>query len=536
VRTPWSWLRSLLGRFRGDDPRREQRWFNGFPVAGLQLTDDEAMSLSTVWACVQIISSALSPMRWKIYQPVPGTKRRDLLVDDWKTWMLNTRPNPEMTAIAWREAMLFQAIPGGNAFSEIVTDKAGRARELWPLWSNRMRVRRDENWKLVYEYTDARGVVTVFDQSQIFHLKGPGLYGLMGENLVARAAKAVGVAAAQERFAASYFGQGAQPGGVLKHPGVLSDQAFERLKKDWLEKRQGPENAHKPMILEEGTEWEQTSVDPEKSQLIQSRKFSVVEICRYFGVPPHMVHDLDNATFSNIEHQSIEFVNYAVRPWERRLCQEADYKLFPQNRAPVPYTEIDTRPLTRGDAQSRALAAASWRQNGIMSANEIRAEEGLDDAGADADVLIVQSNMTTIEQLLEPPEPPALPPGSPAPAQSDGNDDTGDADRTDDPAEQPGTFALARQALIAALSSALERYRGRLQNQQRRPDRAMRIEVFRAQQAQLLAGELALFQAFSVKVLGRGLSNRDLGRAIELFEQGAHPETIVENYLKALPG
>lgn len=536
MRNPWSWLRSVLSRFRGDDPRREQRFFNGFPVAGIQLTDDETLSLSTVWACVQIISSALAPMRWKIYQPVAGTKKRELLTDDWKTWMLNTRPNPEMTAIAWRESMLFQAIPGGNAYSEIVTDKVGRVRELWPLWSNRMRVRRDENWKLVYEYTDARGEVTRFDQSQIFHLRGPGLYGLMGENIVARAAKAIGVAAAQERFAASYFGQGAQPGGVLESAGPLSDQAYERLKKEWTEKRQGPENAHKPMILEEGMKWAQTSTDPEKSQLIQSRKFSVVEICRYFGVPPHMVHDLDNATFSNIEHQSIEFVNYAVRPWERRLCQEADYKLFQQNRTPVPYTEIDTRPLTRGDAQSRALASASWRQNGVMSANEIRAEEGLDDAGGDADVLLVQSNMTTVEQILEPPAPPALPPGTaPAPTEPDGDD--GDLDpKTDDPAEQPGTFALARQALVAALGSALERYRGRLQNQRKRPERAVRVEVFRAQQAQLIAGELALFHEFSVKVIGRGLSPRDLARAMELFEGGAHPETIVENYLKALPG
>jgi HK97 family phage portal protein len=523
----------VLNRFRGDDPRHEQRWFNGFPVAGLVLSDEDALSLSTVWACVQIVCSALAPMRWKIYQPVPGTKKRDLLVDDWKTWMLNTRPNPEMTAIAWREAMLFQAIPGGNAYSEIVTDKAGRARELWPLLSNRMRVRRDENWRLIYEYTDARGEVTRFDQSQIFHLRGPGLYGLMGENLIARAAKAIGVAAAQERFAASYFGQGAQPGGVLEAGGPLSDKAYARLKTEWMEKRQGPENAHKPMILEEGMKWSPTASNAEESQLVQSRKFSVVEICRYFGVPPHMVHDLDNATFSNIEHQSIEFVNYAVRPWERRLCQEADYKLFPQNRAPVPYTEIDTRPLTRGDAQSRALAAASWRQNGIMSANEIRGDEGLDDAGPDADELLVQSNMTTVEHILEPPAPPALPPGvAPAPAEPDGDD----PDKTDDPEEQPGTFALARQALIAALSSALDRYRGRLQNQQKRRDRAVRIEVFRAQQAQLLAGELALFQEFSLKVVGRGLSPRDLARAIELFEQGAHPETIVENYLKALPG
>jgi HK97 family phage portal protein len=532
VRNPWALVKSLWSRFLGDNPQREQRWFAPYNVTGLALSADETLSLSAVWACVTILASALGPMRWKIYQPVPGTKKRDLLTDDWKTWMLNTRPNPEMTAIAWRESMLFQALTQGNSYSEIVTDKGGRVRQLWPLWSDRMRVRRDENWNLIYEYTDANGVVTRFDQSQIFHLRGPSVYGLMGDNVIARAAKALGVAAAQERFAASYFGQGAQPGGVLKSPNTLSDQAYERMKADWAEKRQGPENAHKPMILEEGMEWVQTTSDPEKAQLLQARKYSVIEICRYFNVPPHMVHDLENATFSNIEHQSIEFVRFGVQPWATRFQQEGDFKLFPQTRAPSFYTEIDLRPLTRGDEQSRALAAASWRQNGIKSANEIRSEEGLDDAGEDADVLIVQSNMTTIDRLLEPPAP-MLPPGAPAPADDEGG---ANPDETDEDADQPSTFNMARLALVSAVGSALERYRGRLQNQQARKDRSFKVDAFRTAQAQVLAFELRLFNVFSVKVIGREITAVDMARAAELFENGLHPETIVEHHLKQLPG
>jgi hypothetical protein len=223
-----------------------------------------------------------------------------------------------------------------------------------------------------------------------------------------------------------------------------------------------------------------------------------------------------------------------VQPWASvASSQEADYKLFPQNRAPVPYTEIDTRPLTRGDAQSRALAAASWRQNGIMSANEIRGDEGLDDAGPDADELLVQSNMTTVEHILEPPAPPALPPGAPAPADDEGG---ANPDETDEDADQPSTFNMARLALVSAVGSALERYRGRLQNQQARKDRSFKVDAFRTAQAQVLAFELRLFNVFSVKVIGREITAVDMARAAELFENGLHPETIVEHHLKQLPG
>jgi HK97 family phage portal protein len=526
-----------VSRFRGDDPRREQRFFRPWAIAGMNLTPDEALSISTVWACMSIIAQGIGPMRWKLFQPIPGTKKRLLLDDDWKTWMLNTQPNPEMTAIGWREAMLFQAVPFGNAYSEIVRDKAGRVVQLWPLWSDQMRPRRDPvTRQLVYEYTQANGEVVPFEGRDIFHLRGPGLYGLMGENIIARAAKTLGVAAAQERFAGSYFGQGAQPGGVLKATGKVSDTAYERLKADWAEKRKGPENAHKPLILEEGMTWEQTAVDPEKSQLVESRKFSVEDICRWLRVPPHMVQQLDRATFSNIEHQSIEFTRYTLTPWERRLCQECDVKVLNQTRAPFPYSEIDLRPLERGDAQSRALAAASWRQNGIKSANEIRAEEGFDDCGDDGDVLLVQSNMTTIENILNPPVP-MLPPGAPQPG---GESDTGDDEdldpETDDPAEQPSITSLARQALIAAIGGTLERYATRLLNQQKRKARADQLEEFRQEQAAKMAMELRGFSSFSVVVLGREVSPGDMAAAIRLFETGQHPETIVENHLKQLPG
>src|SRR5262245_48818722 len=131
----------------GDDPRRQERFFVPYAVAGLYLSPDEALSLAAVWGCMQAISNGVSPMKWGIFQPEAGGKRKTLLVDDPRMWMLNTRPNPEMTAIAFREALLFQAIPWGNAYAEIVRDRRGLTAQLWPLFSDRVRPRRNpDTW------------------------------------------------------------------------------------------------------------------------------------------------------------------------------------------------------------------------------------------------------------------------------------------------------------------------------------------------------------------------------------------------------
>ena len=409
------WWNNLFSRKRAD-PSQSMRWVLPYEPSGVRLTADESLSLSAVWACIDAIAKAIASCGWNIYQPMGGG-RRALLEDDPLAWTLNTRPNPEMTGIAFREAMLYTAIPFGNAYAEIVRDGGGRVSELWPLEEDRVTPRRSASGALVYEYRAPDGSTEVLEQRRVFHLRGPGLNGLLGENIVARAAKSLSVAAAQERYSASFFGRGAHPSGVLEFPGKLAQEQYDRLRNDWAEKRQGPENSHKPMILEGGMKWTPVSVEPQKSQLIESRQFSIEEICRWFGVPPHKVQHLLRSTFNNIEHLSIEFVRDALTPWCRRLEQEADFKLFPQTRGPWKRTLIDTAPLSYGDAYSRAQAHAVWRQNGILSANEIRAREGMNDCGDDGDVLLVQSNMTTVEQILNPPK--ASVPAPPFDAKTD---------------------------------------------------------------------------------------------------------------------
>lgn len=411
-----SFFDGLFARRRAD-PAQSIRYFLPALESGVRLTEDETLSLSAVWACITVIAEAIASCRWNVYRPL-GDGRRELLEDDPLAWILNTRPNPENTAIAFREALLYTAIPFGNAYAEIVRDGAGRVAQLWPLEHARVTPRRRESGELVYEYLQPDGQRVYLEARQVLHIRGPSIDGLLGDNRVARAAKSLSVAAAAERYAAAFFGRGAHPSGVLEFPGKLGKEQHELLKKDWAEKKQGLANSHTPLILEGGMKWSTTSIEPAKAQMVEERQFSVEEICRWFNVPPHKVQHLLRATFNNIEHLDIEFVRGALTPWCRRLEQETDFKCFPQDRGPWRYTCIDTAPLTYGDALSRAQAHAVWRQNGIMTANEIRAREGLNDAGEEGDVLLVQSNLTTVANLMRTAEaaPSAPPPEAPAPA------------------------------------------------------------------------------------------------------------------------
>lgn len=534
MKNPFGWLLNLFRR--GEDPRRQIRYTLPYPVSGLNLSPDEMLSVATVWACIDAIASSIAAVPWNVYQPL-GPHRRQLLYDDALMDLLNVRPNPEMTAIGFREAMLFQAIPFGNAYAEIVPNRAGRVSQLWPLVSDRMQVVRDENWGLIYRYYQVDGSSADLPPERVFHLRGPGLYGLMGDNVIARAAKSISVAAAQERYAASFFGQGASPGGVLEVPGKLTPEVHKRLKDDWAEKQKGPENAHKPLFLEAGMKWQTVAVDPQKAQLIEERQFSVEDIARWFKVPPHKIGHLLRATFSNIEHQSIEFVRDALTPWCRRLEQEADYKLFRRDRAPWKCTGLDTRSLSQGDAQARANYYASGRQNGWLNANEIRAEEGYDEIGSDGDVYLVNGTLKPLDQAIEPPPPPAppvprLPPGAPSYA---GESASGDPAAASDKAH---ATIVARMALTVILGGALERFTRRLASRRTGLSGKPRaeIEANLAQERPRLWGrllaELEPAAPLALTALGRPLLPEDLQRAAELVDAGEPAPTAAA---KALP-
>ena len=393
-------VRSVLAFFGWTDSRLQSR---GMPshFAGLPLSREDALMLSAVWACMDVIAKNLAAAPTNVYEPIEGTKRRKRIEKDNRIWLLNVRPNEEMTAIAFREAMFFQALGDGNSYAELGRDRGGRVAAMWPLLSDRVTPTRDESGALVYDVREPDGSVKRLAARDVLHLRGPSISGLMGENLVARAARSLAVAAAHERFSAAFYGRGAQLGGIMEFPGNLGDEQKKALRESWEYNHAGLGKAHRLLVLDGGAKFSATTVTPLDADLVDDKKFSIEEIARWWGVPLHKIQHLEHATFSNIEHQGLDFVNGCLFPWSVRYCQELNAKVFNSGaKGPWWYAEIDLSHLVRGDAQTRAQAAANWVQNGVKSRNEVRSEEGLDDAGPDGDVLTVQLNMSTLEKVI----------------------------------------------------------------------------------------------------------------------------------------
>lgn len=496
-------VRGFLAAFgwRGDSRLYSRSMPGNF--AGLNLNREDALMLSAVWACMDVIAKNIAASPLNVYEPIEGTKRRRRIERDNRVWLLNTRPNDEMTAIGFREALFFQALADGNSYAEIGRDRGGRVAALWPLLNTRVTPRRDEVGSLVYDVVDETGEPHTLEQRDVIHLRGPSLSGLMGESVIVRAARALAVAAAHERFSAAFYGRGAQLGGVLKAPTKLTEDQKTDLRKQWEENHAGLGRAQRLLVLEGGFDFVATTVEPAKASLVEDKKFSIEEIARFYGVPLHKIGHLEHATFSNIEHQGLEFVTSCLFPWTQRFCQELNAKVFNTgSKGPWWYAEIDLSHLVRGDAQSRATAAAGWVQNGIKSRNEVRAEEGLDDAGGDGDVLTVQSNMTTLKRVME------VAPGT-------------------------ATSSAARAAVQAALTSACARYTRRLTNRvdglksKSELERFALLARFRDEQVQVLLEDMAFFDALCVEAIGEPFSRALAVKVITALEQGDDVSNIV---------
>jgi HK97 family phage portal protein len=411
-------------------------------LAGVTLTPDEALGLSAVWACCHVITKAISSCYFGVYA---DSRRRIIAEDHPVEFLLNSRPNPEMTAIAFKESVLFSALLWGGGFAEIVPDNAGRVKELWPLLPGTIFPRRgypefSDSTELVYEYRPqfGKGERKILPASRVFHMRGPSLSGYLGENMVARGARILANALAAERMVGSYYANGTVISGTLETPLTLDDAGFNRLKTDWKESHNGPDRAHKIAILEGGTTYKPLQVDAVKAQLIEARQFSVEEICRFFDVPPHKIQHLLRSTNNNIEHQGIEFVRDSLTPWALRFEQECDYKLFsPRNPR---YTKLDTAWLSDGDSKTRAEANQILRRNGVIDADEWRDREGMPAIGGIAGTIrVIEANMATPETI-------------------DAGTNVKQAGVSGD------ASSVARKAIVAIVQNAVNRYNKKLEN------------------------------------------------------------------------
>ena len=305
-----------------------------------------------------------------------------------------------MSSFVFRETLMTHLLLWGNAYSQVIRNGKGEIIALYPLMPNRMTVDRDSKGQLYYKYTTSSdeaptmdGSVVCLPPSDVLHIPGLGFDGLVGYSPIAMAKNAIGMAIACEEYGAKFFANGATPGGVLEHPSTIKDP--QRVRESWQAAFGGSSNSNKVAVLEEGMKYTPISISPEQAQFLETRKFQINEIARIFRVPPHMVGDLEKSSFSNIEQQSLEFVKYTLDPWVVRWEQSIQRVLLTPTEKETYFVKFNLEGLLRGDYQSRMNGYAIGRQNGWMSANDIRELENLDRIPTEdgGDLYLINGNM-----------------------------------------------------------------------------------------------------------------------------------------------
>lgn len=354
----------------------------GRTTSGKPVNERTAMQTTAVYACVRILAEAVAslPLHVYEYQDDGGKK---LVHDHPLYYLLHDEPNLEMTSFVFRETLMSHLLIWGNAYAQIIRDGAGRVLGLYPLLPDKMDVQRDDKGNIYYVYSRNSDENPMFKEygniklkaEDVLHIPGLGFDGLIGYSPIAMAKNAVGMTLACEEYGASFFANGANPGGVLEHPGVLKDPS--KVRESWNSVYRGVSNAHKIAVLEEGMKYQQIGIPPEEAQFLETRKFQINEIARLYRIPPHMVGDLDKSSFSNIEQQSLEFVKYTLDPWVIRWEQSLQRSLLLPGEKGKYFIKLNVDGLLRGDYQSRMNGYAVGRQNGWFSANDIREMENM---------------------------------------------------------------------------------------------------------------------------------------------------------------
>lgn len=376
----------------------------GGSTSGKLVNERSAMQMTAVYACVRILSEAVAGLPLHLYRKDEGL-RKQKAEDHPLYFLVHDEPNPEMTSFVFRETMMTHLLLWGNAYAQIIRNGKGEVVALYPLMPNRMQVDRDKSGKLYYQYTTSaedaptmKGNSVVLNPSDVLHIPGLGFDGLVGYSPIAMAKNAIGMAIACEEYGAKFFANGAAPSGVLEHPGTVKDPT--RLRDTWQGQFGGSANAGRVAVLEEGMKYTPISISPEQAQFLQTRKFQINEIARIFRVPPHMVGDLEKSSFSNIEQQSLEFVKYTLDPWVIRWEQALARSLLSPDEKQSHFFRFNVEGLLRGDYQSRMNGYATARQNGWMSANDIRTLEDMDRIEAEdgGDLYLVNGNMLPLSK------------------------------------------------------------------------------------------------------------------------------------------
>ena len=372
--------------------------------SGKSVSQTSALSVTAVYSCVRILSEAIAGLPLHTYK-CKSNGGKEKAIDHPLYFILHDEPNPEMTSFVFRETMMSHLLLWGNAYAQILRNGKGDVIALYPLVPNRMTVDRASNGRIYYTYSTSdddnpklksKGQVYLKSED-VLHIPGLGFDGLVGYSPIAMARNAIGMAMACEEYGAKFFANGASPSGVLEHPSTIKNP--DKLRESWNSLFKGSSNSHQIAVLEEGLKYQPISISPNEAQFLETRKFQINEIARIFRIPPHMIGDLEKSSFSNIEQQSLEFVKYTLDPWVTRWEQSICRRLFKDSEKAKYFVKFNVDGLLRGDYQSRMNGYATGRQNGWLSANDIRELENMnqipDELGGN--LYLVNGSMTKLE-------------------------------------------------------------------------------------------------------------------------------------------
>lgn len=380
------------------EPEIPKAWLGGSDKNQI-VSPEQALRVGAVYSCVRVISETVATLPCILYQRTgESTKQRAYehpLYD-----RLHDAPNDMLDAVQFFEMITGHAVLRGNAFVHVDFAKSGTI--FTPLHPDKVTVKTaDQGRYKYYEYVHEGNRQTIKPQNMI-HIMGLSSNGMRGYSVIELAMRAANLANNQEEYASKMFANSASPSGILQHPGQLGDVAAKRLKQDFEAKYAGTENAGTTMLLEEGLEWKQIGLTNEQAQFIESRNFSVTDIARWFRVPPHKIGQLDKATFSNIEHQALEFVTDTIRPWLVRIERAFMNRLFTTTERKQYTIEFLADAVLRGDIKTRHEVYAIGRQWGLYNADECRAKENMNPIPEEkGKIYLHPSNMIDVSKMDE---------------------------------------------------------------------------------------------------------------------------------------
>jgi HK97 family phage portal protein len=379
---------------------------------GASVTPSSAITNTAVLGCVMVLSQSVASLPLITYRRTSDGKER---ANSHALYtVLHSLPNPEMTSFDLRETLMMHLTLWGNAYCEIEMNRRGDVLALWPMRPDRTWPARHDDGQIWYHTRLPNNQEIALPKYRVWHIRNLSVGGIMGMSPIALAREAIGLSKAGEELGSRFFANGAKPGGVLQHPGKLSDEGYNRLKSSWEARHQGLDNVNRVAILEEGMQWKDVGMPLDDAQFLETRKFQIGEIARIFRVPPHMIQDLDRATFSNIEHQGIDFVTYSLTPWLVRIEQSISRDLVGPIERNAIFAEFMIDGFLRGDIASRYSAYSIGRQWGWLSRNDIRRMENMNPIEGGDDYL-TPMNMTVLGEEPPAPEPPPQvePPAAP---------------------------------------------------------------------------------------------------------------------------